>query len=70
MRIWVAVMPGADAVAAPEDEDGVDELPQPAAITAAATAAAAMAGVRSRCDLFMWCLLPGVRWPADAGGRN
>jgi hypothetical protein len=52
MRIWVAVMPGADAVAAPEDGDD-DELPQPAAIIAAATAAAAMAGVRSRCDLFM-----------------
>jgi hypothetical protein len=29
MRIWVAVMPGADAVAAPEDEDEDDELPQP-----------------------------------------
>jgi hypothetical protein len=52
MRIWCAVMPGADAVAAPEDE-GEEELPQPAAIIAAATAAAAIAGVRTRCDLFM-----------------
>jgi hypothetical protein len=57
IRIWVAVMPGADAVAAPEDDEDdedEDELPpQPAAIIATAAAAATMAGVRTRCDLFM-----------------
>jgi len=52
MRIWVAVIPGADAVAAPED-DVEEPLLQPAAIIAAATAVAAMASGRTRCDLFM-----------------
>jgi hypothetical protein len=50
IRIWCAVMPGADAVAAPED-DG-EEL-QAAAIIAAAAPAATKASGRTRCDLFM-----------------
>jgi hypothetical protein len=51
MRIWCAVMPGADAVAAPED--GEEELLQAAAIIAAAAPAATKASGRTRCDLFM-----------------
>src|SRR5215468_1874614 len=71
IRICFAVIPGADAVAAPEDDEDEPELPpQPAAIIATAAVAATMAGVRTRCDLFMWCLPPGVRWPADAGARS
>jgi hypothetical protein len=52
MRIWCAVIPGADAVAAPEDGDVEEEL-QPAAIIAAAAPAATKASGRTRCDLFM-----------------
>jgi hypothetical protein len=51
MRIWVAVMPGADAVGPPEEDD--EPPPHPAAIMAPTTAAAAMASGRTRCVLFM-----------------
>src|SRR5262249_38437162 len=68
MRIWVLVIPGADAVAPPPEPPeplGLLE-PQPAATSEAVTAAA-MTGRRSRWDLFMRSLLPGVRGPAAAG---
>src|SRR5262249_17651753 len=68
MRIWVLVIPGADAVAPPPEPPEPLELlePQPAATSEAVTAAA-MTGRRSPVDLFMRSLLPGVRGPAAAG---
>src|SRR5580693_5333110 len=98
MRIEVAVMPGADAVSgavslpvvldvAPEPavelEPGlVLELEEQAATASAAAATTAMAGARSRFDLFIECLsflfygfpeelpsgLAGRRWLAPVGG--
>src|SRR5215469_10806065 len=62
IRIWFAVMPGAAAALPPEAEP-----PQAAASRARAVAAAAMAGNRTRCALFIRCLLPGAHWPAAAG---
>ena len=61
MRIWVLVMPGADAVAPLPEPEPLELLePQPAATSAAVTAAA-MTGRRSEKDLIMRSLLPGVR---------
>src|SRR6516225_1624974 len=83
MVIVVAVMPGADAVSAefvlvpepaPELALGLElELELHAATARAAAATTAMAGTRSRCDLFIECLLsrgvPGVRSPGTAEPR-
>src|SRR5215467_6274641 len=88
MVIVVAVMPGADAVSAalellPEPEPGPELELEPelhAATASAAAATAATAGTRSRCDLFIECLLSrgvpecqGVRGegsPPSAGGSG
>src|SRR5579862_509598 len=72
IRIDVLVMPGADAVSPellglPDEELGLE--PQ-AAATIASTASPATAAACNRCDLFMWCLPPGVHWPASAGARR
>src|SRR5580692_1427645 len=94
MVIVVAVMPGADAVraafalpVAAALEPGLElELPPlelQAATVSAATATAAIAGTRSRCDLFIECLLsrgipedrssglaePRAGWPAPGRPR-
>src|SRR6266702_7149402 len=68
MRIWVLVIPGADAAAPPPEPPEPLELlePQPAATSEAITAAA-MTDRRSEEDLIMRSLLPGVRSPAAAG---
>src|SRR5215469_8236979 len=67
----VAVIPGAEAVSAPcvapDLEPEPDELQ--AASTIAADARVAIAAM-AWCVLFIWCLLPGVRWPARAGAGD
>src|SRR5215472_17426284 len=76
-------MPGGDAVRAAlellllEPAAGVEEELElellHAATASAAVATAAMAGARSRCDLFIECLLsrgiPGIRLPGSAAPR-
>src|SRR5215831_6313376 len=82
MVIVVAVMPGADAVRAAFDAPALLLEPGPelelepelhAATASAAAATAAMAGTRSRCDLFIECLLsyefPAGRPPGLAERR-